>query len=1424
MSFVRKNSSKKVNNFNSISLGLMSPEEILDRSRGECLKPETINYRSYKPEKDGLFCEKIFGPTKDWECHCGKYKRIRYRGIVCDRCGVEVTRKTVRRERIGHITLAVPVVHIWFLRSIPSKISYLLGYTTKQLESIAYYENFVVLNPGASDKNYGELISEDEYLDLEEEFGYDTVSIEDQDEDNYFYADMGGMAVRNALKTMDITSTMKELELLIKETGSKQKKADALKRLKVVKAFYPSKLKAKLNKPEWMVVTVLPVIPPELRPLVPLEGGRFAASDLNDLYRRVIIRNNRLKQLMEIKAPDVILRNEKRMLQEAVDTLFDNSRRGTAVSSGTRRPLKSLSDMLRGKQGRFRQNLLGKRVDYSGRSVIVVGPTLKLHECGLPKDMAAELFMPQIIHELIARGLANTPRSAKLMVQERAPEVYEILEYVITDHPVLLNRAPTLHRLGIQAFQPVLVDGKAIQIHPLVCSAFNADFDGDQMAVHVPLSVEAQMEARMLMLASHNILHPAHGYPLTIPSQDMVLGAYYISKEKKGDLGEGMRFSSIDEVLIAYENARVGLHAIVDIKYMGEWQNKTTVGRAIFNSIVPDEMGYLDEVLNKKKIEKIIYDIYLTVGNQKTVKFLDDLKDLGFQYATKSGISIAISDVLIPDEKESIISKAENEINSIQGKYARQILTEGERYNKVIDVWTHATNDTSQAMMNRIMNDKQGFNSVYVMADSGARGSQDQIKQLAAMRGLMAKPKKSMTGSKGEIIENPITSNFKEGLTVLEYFISTHGARKGLADTALKTADAGYLTRRLVDVAQDMVIGEDDCGTINGVWISDLKEGEEIIETLSERIRGRVLQEDVYFDGKKILKEGTLVDSSVSDALSKHEIDRVFIRSVLTCESLRGVCKKCYGIDLNTNKLVSMGSSVGIVAAQSIGEPGTQLTLRTFHIGGTASRIIEESEMKSRRNGIVEFSDNLEFAKVKDDDGFKENISRVLVRNSSIKIKDKKDGISVYNVPYGASLEVFEGDQIEAGQILFTWDPYTDFILARNSGIVDFVDMVEGETYHEEAVEGGKKQLVTIESKNRRLAPHLDIVDKDKNIISSGTILPVKAVLMVKNGEKANAGQILVKIAKDIGKTRDITGGLPRVAELFEARKPTSPAVVTEIDGLVKFGEVKRGIREITVNGPHDVSKKYKVPYGRHVIVHEGDRVSAGDRLCEGSISPDDILSILGPERVQEYLVNEIQEVYRLQGVRINDKHIEVIVRQMMQKVEIDDSGDSDFLATDRVNRNELNRANDNINKSVIVTDVGDSNFSEGEMILRTEQLEINRKLKEEGKNPIKSRSTKPATSRPLLLGITRASLNTESFISAASFQETTRVLTDASIEGRGDKLLGLKENVILGRLIPAGTGFKSSKNPIVSKLEDPENDSEIIEKEIVKEADNANN
>jgi len=1409
--YIKPLKTERGTDFAAVSIGLSSPEEILRRSFGEVLKPETINYRSYKPEKDGLFCEKIFGPVKDYECHCGKYKGIRYRGIICDRCGVEVTRKRVRRERMGHITLAVPVVHIWYLRSVPGKLSHLLGIPTRDLERIIYYEAYLVINPGASQKKSLDLIEEEEYQELEAKFGKNTVLEEDQDDENWFYAAMGGTALRDALIHLDISGTIKELEYIVKTSKSKQKRSDALKRIKVVRSFYPSIDTKRLNQPEWMVITVLPVIPPELRPLVPLEGGRFAASDLNDLYRRVIIRNNRLKQLIEIKAPDVILRNEKRMLQEAVDTLFDNARRGTAVSSGTRRPLKSLSDMLRGKQGRFRQNLLGKRVDYSGRSVIVAGPELKLNECGLPKDMAIELFKPQLIYELIARGYTKTPRSAKLMVDSKTPDVYTILDYVIEDHPVLLNRAPTLHRLGIQAFQPVLIDGKAIQIHPLVCAAFNADFDGDQMAVHVPLSPEAQMEARMLMLSSHNILHPAHGFPIAIPSQDMVLGCYYLTKPKKGDLGEGKSFSSLDEVFLAYENQVVGLHAIINLRKGNKWVKDTTVGRAIFNATIPEDLEYVNETIRKKILESIIHEAYLKSGNYRTVQFLDDLKDLGFKYATQSGASISVDDVLVPQEKGDIISEAAKEVDSIHGKFLRQVLTEGERYNKVIDVWTHATNQVAATMMDHLETDKEGFNPVFMMADSGARGSQDQIKQLAGMRGLMAKPKKSMTGGKGEIIESPITSNFKEGLSVLEYFISTHGARKGLADTALKTADAGYLTRRLVDVAQDVVISETDCGTINGVWITDLKEGEEIIEPLPDRVRGRIVQEDVYHDGTVVVKAGIQVDNEVADQLSKLEVMKAFIRSVLTCESARGVCAQCYGTDLNTNKSVSLGSAVGIVAAQSIGEPGTQLTLRTFHIGGTAARIIERSEMTTKRSGVVKYSDNLEIAEITDEnvatsDTKKQKIRRVLVRNAKIEILTETGrSSSIHNVPYGANLFVKDGYKVKAGQVLFAWDPYTDVILARQSGYVSFVDMIEGETYQVEAVESGKKQIVTTEAKNRRLAPHLDIVDKNGDALSGGTILPVKAVLMISDGQKVKAGTILVKITKEIGKTRDITGGLPRVAELFEARTPKEPAVVTEIDGLIKFGQTKRGIREIIIEGAHDEKRKYSIPYGRHVIVHESDRVSAGDRLCEGSISPKDILSILGPERVQEYLVNEIQEVYRLQGVRINDKHIEVIVRQMMQKVEIDDPGDSKFLPTDRVNRSDLFIENERISQMIVVTDPGDSSYEENMLEEKEEIKEINKQLKEEGKKPIKTRKAKPTSFRPLLLGITRASLNTESFISAASFQETTRVLTDAAAAGKTDLLLGLKENVILGRLIPAGTYFKNFRYPLVKRTGEEE-------------------
>ncbi|MFQ6606754.1 MAG: DNA-directed RNA polymerase subunit beta' [Fidelibacterota bacterium] len=1393
-------------NFNAITIGLASPEMILARSYGEVLKPETINYRSYKPEKDGLFCEKIFGPVKDYECHCSKYKGIRYRGIICDRCGVEVTRKKVRRDRMGHITLAVPVVHIWYLRSIPSKLSYLTGLSTRDLERIIYYEIYVVIEPGKSGLEKLQLIDEQTYLEAEEAYGFYAVSEEERENEEYFYAAMGGEALKEILTRLNLNELKNELEGIIKKSRSKQKRADALKRLKVVKSFIPSMSKKKVNRPEWMVISVLPVIPPELRPLVPLEGGRFAASDLNDLYRRIIIRNNRLKQLIDIKAPDVILRNEKRMLQESVDALFDNSRRKTAIRSGTRRPLKSISDMLRGKTGRFRQNLLGKRVDYSGRSVIVVGPELKLNECGLPKDMALELFKPHTIYELIKRGYAQTPRSAKLMVENRDPIVYQVLEHVVKDHPVLLNRAPTLHRLGIQAFQPVLVDGKAIKIHPLVCAAFNADFDGDQMAVHVPLSIPAQMEARILMLSSHNILHPANGKPIAIPSQDMVLGCYYLTRQRKGAKGEGKSFSCFDEVLLAYENREVDINAIINVRHKGKWIKNTTVGRVMFNAILPEELDYVDGMINKKALEKIVNQSYLVAGNYRTIEFLDDLKDIGFEIATRSGSSISISDILIPEQKQEIIEKAFHEVDAIQDKYNRHILTDGERYNKVIDVWTHATNMVAATMMKALEKDDQGFNPVFMMADSGARGSQDQIKQLAGMRGLMAKPQKSMTGGKGEIIESPITSNFKEGLSVLEYFISTHGARKGLADTALKTADAGYLTRRLVDVAQDVVVYEEDCGTINGIVISDLKEGEEIIEPLADRVLGRTILDDFIIDGEVKIKANQVISEKEADIISNSNVGSIRIRSVLTCESLRGVCAKCYGWNLSTHRLVNLGTAVGIQAAQSIGEPGTQLTLRTFHIGGTATRIIEQSEMRAKRGGKVQFSEDLEVAETIDEAGTK--VTRCMVRNGKITILDSNNiERAFYNVPYGANMLVSDGEKVKAGTILFQWDPYTDIILARETGIVRLRDFIEGDTYSVEAVEGGKKQMVIREAKDRRLSPHIEIVNKDGKILAGGTILPVKASLVINDGQKVQRGQTLVKIPRDIAKTRDITGGLPRVAELFEARRPSNPAVVSEIDGRVKFGETKRGIRTILIEGSNDEVRKYSIPYGKHVIVHEGDYITAGTQLCEGAISPSDVLSILGPGKVREYLVNEIQEVYRLQGVKINDKHIEVIVRQMMQKVSIVDPGDSDFLPEDRVNRAEFFRSNNELKSMVVITDPGDSDLEEGALIKKTELRDINEALKEAGKKPAKSRKTKPTTFEPLLMGITRASLNTDSFISAASFQETTRVLTDASSAGKTDYLRGLKENVAVGRLIPAGTGTPRLKNILVETVsaEQPE-------------------
>jgi len=1387
--------------FEKITIHVSSPENILTRSHGEVLKPETINYRSYKPEKDGLFCEKIFGPVKDWECHCGKYKRIRYKGIICDRCGVEVARKKVRRERMGHITLAVPVVHIWFLRSIPSKLYYLLNIPTKNLEEIVYYEKYVVLNQGQSKLPYKSVISEEEFFENTMQFGPKAELFDEDEAQGYFIAKTGGEAIRELLQKVDIEVLIRDLKADLKSKKSATQKAEILKRLKVVQAFLPSEAKP-VNKPEWMIITVLPVIPPDLRPLVPLEGGRFAASDLNDLYRRVIIRNNRLKQLIEIKAPDVILRNEKRMLQEAVDSLFDNSRRRTEVRSGTRRPLKSLSDMLKGKEGRFRQNLLGKRVDYSGRSVIVVGPTLKLNQCGLPKEMAIELFKPHIIHQLIRRRLAKTPKSAKMMVERKDNEVYRVLEYVVKDHPILLNRAPTLHRLGIQAFQPVLINGKAIQIHPLVCAAFNADFDGDQMAVHVPLSFEAQMECRILALSSHNILHPAHGFPIAIPSQDMVLGVYYITRQKTDVPGEGKSFSSFREAMLAYELGEVDIHAKVKIRMKGA-KHDTTIGRALFNSLLPEKMPYINELISKKSVERIVSTVFQDAGNYETVKFLDALKDIGFHFATKAGVSISLSDIQIPERKGEILSQSFDRVEEIQKKFQNGILTEGERYNKVIDEWTHTTNELTKEMIEHLSQDRQGFNPVYIMADSGARGSSEQIKQLAAMRGLMAKPQKSMTGQVGEIIETPITSNFKEGLTVLEYFISTHGARKGLADTALKTADAGYLTRRLVDVAHDMVITELDCHTINGIEVTALKKEENVIENLSDRIVGRTAQEDIYNpeDENDILVEsGQEITDKMAKRIQESGIEKVRIRSVLTCESHRGLCAMCYGRNLANGRLVTIGESVGIMAAQSIGEPGTQLTLRTFHYGGTAARIVEESETEAKSKGRIKFEEG-KYRAVPHKSG---NNWVVLSRNSQMSIIDDNNRVtSTYNVPYGALMFVKEGDPVNIGDTLFKWDVYMDQILALETGKVQFHDLDENQTFSIEADESGHKSVTVIESKDRSKEPRIDIVGNEDGleVVYPGFVLPIRAILVVKDGDKVSQGDVLAKIPKETGKTSDITGGLPRVAELFEARRPKDPAVITEIDGRVTFGKTEKGVREMIVTGyDGSTGKKYKIPYGRFVLVNQGDDVRAGDRLCEGPVAPQDILTVQDPRKVQEYLVNEIQEVYRLQGVRINDKHIEVIVRQMMQKVRIEDSGDTNLLEKDRVNRNELIEENLRMKDFVVITNVGDSDWDEGDVVSKKEFAKFNRLLKEEEKNPAKARPAHSAQFTEMLLGITRASLNTESFISAASFQETTRVLTDAAVAGKVDYLRGLKENVIMGRLIPAGTGLRKYNNLIVTQ------------------------
>ncbi|MFP4622955.1 MAG: DNA-directed RNA polymerase subunit beta' [Gemmatimonadota bacterium] len=1379
--------------FDYIQIKIASPEEIRSWSYGEVTKPETINYRSFKPERDGLFCERIFGPVKDWECHCGKYKRIRFRGHVCDKCGVEVTLSKVRRERMGHIELAVPVVHIWFFKTLPSQLGYLLGMTLRDLEKVVYYASYVVTHPGSQEVEYLQLLDEDEYYDLRVKAR--------EEQDGQFKAEIGAPAIRTLLQKLDDPSRDVDdmnrdgrgldrlsdwLRSEVATETSQHRKKKKLKRLKVVDALRTSgATPEQRNRPEWMIMDVVPVIPPDLRPLVPLDGGRFATSDLNDLYRRVINRNNRLKKLMDMRAPEVILRNEKRMLQEAVDALFDNGRRSKAIRGRGKRPLKSLSDMLKGKQGRFRQNLLGKRVDYSGRSVIVVGPELKLHQCGLPKAMAVELFKPFIIRELEKHGEAETVKRAKKIVERDDPKVYEVLEDIIKDHPVLLNRAPTLHRLGIQAFEPVLVEGKAIRIHPLVCAAFNADFDGDQMAVHLPLSFEAQLEARVLMLASNNILLPSNGRPVASPTQDMVIGSYFLTKPplaiadaeaalEQPKLSRDRREQLEAELDALYEDAprfgrfseaeaalaletvrfqspcwfwvdRRSTDEAEDAPRKGKWV-RTTVGRVIFNSVVPEELGFWNRTMGKRELGEVIAQAYSHVGLGPTVEFLDGLKDFGFRYSTLGGISVGLVDLQIPTEKIEILADADEEVTRFQRAYQNGVISNGERYNKVIDTWTHANNDVADAMVRRLERASDGFNPVFMMMNSGARGNRDQMRQLAGMRGLMAKPQKKLTGGIGEIIESPIKSNFREGLTVLEYFISTHGARKGLADTALKTADAGYLTRRLVDVAQDVTVTEDDCGTVLGIEMAALKEGEDIIEPLKDRISGNVALEDVIdpIDGEKIVSAGELVDEAAADAIEDAGIQSVRIRSVLTCESRRGICRMCYGRNLATMETVDLGEAVGILAAQSIGEPGTQLTLRTFHIGGTASRIAAQTQRKSKVDGAIAFE---RIAYVETPEG-----QRVVTsREGAIVMKTKEGAVrSRLTVPYGATLAVGEGDEVEAGDLLFSWDPYSEPIVADQPGTVKFLDIVDEVTVREELDEStGRRQLVIIEDREKKLHPTISITDANGEKLRE-FIVPVGAQLTVQDGGKVEPGTTLAKISREVYKTRDITGGLPRVAELFEARKPKDPAVITEVDGSIRFGGIKRGKREVFVTPEAGDERVYDVPVGKHLRVHEGDRVRAGDRLSEGPVNPHDILKIKGPRAVQEYLLNEVQEVYRLQGVKINDKHIGVIVRQMLQKVRITDPGETTFL--------------------------------EGEHVDRGEFREMNRQMI--------ARGATPARSEPLLLGITKASLTTESFISAASFQETTRVLTDAAVRGARDDLIGLKENIIIGHLIPAGTGI----------------------------------
>ncbi len=1416
--FQQNNPQQLSSDFNKITISLSSPERILEASHGEVLKPETINYRTYKPERDGLFCERIFGPVKDYECHCGKYKRIRYKGIVCDRCGVEVTEKKVRRERMGHINLVVPVVHIWYFKSLPNKIGYLLGIPSKKLDQIIYYERYVVINQGIAEvpqadaKEAYTLLTEDEYLDIVDTLPKENQYLDDKDP-NKFVAKMGADAVHDLLANLDLDELSYSLRHEANTETSQQRKSEKLKRLQVVEALRDANSRIE-NRPEWMVVKVVPVIPPELRPLVPLDGGRFATSDLNDLYRRVIIRNNRLKRLVEIKAPEVILRNEKRMLQEAVDSLFDNSRKSSAVKTESNRPLKSLSDSLKGKQGRFRQNLLGKRVDYSARSVIVVGPDLKLHECGMPKNMAAELYKPFIIRKMIERGVVKTVKSAKKIVDAKEPVVWDILENVMKGHPVLLNRAPTLHRLGIQAFQPKLIEGKALQLHPLACTAFNADFDGDQMAVHLPLGSAAILEAQLLMLGSHNILNPANGAPIAVPSQDMVLGLYYITKERLSSKehevkGEGMVCYSPEEVRIAHQEGRLDLHAAIKMRYVDIDGNvsliDTTCGRVLFNEHVPAEAGFINELLTKKSLRGIISHVLNSVGVPRTAQFLDDIKELGFTMAFKGGLSFNLNDVIIPPEKEELVAKATSQVGEVMDNYNMGLITNNERYNQIIDIWTHTNSRLTNILMDRLETDKQGFNSIYMMMHSGARGSKEQIRQLSGMRGLMAKPQKSSATGGQDIIENPILSNFKEGLSILEYFISTHGARKGLADTALKTADAGYLTRRLVDVAQDVIITEDDCHTLRSLTVTPLRQNDEIVEGIGDRIEGRTAAQDVLHPAtdEVLASEGELISPATAKAIEEAGVQEVEVRSVLTCESRQGVCAKCYGKNLATNRPVQTGEAVGVIAAQSIGEPGTQLTLRTFHVGGTASKISDENQIRTKHEGVVEI-DDLRTVDRTNAEGEKEVV--VVSRSSEFKVMDPETNVALSTtvLPYGSVLFVKEGKKIKKDTAVCEWDPYNNVIISEEEGTVAFESIEEGVTYREELDEQtGFREIVITESRDKKKNPAVLIMGKKKEVLRTYS-LPVGAHLSVKEGDKVGKGLILCKIPRVAGKSGDITGGLPRVTELFEARNPSNPAVVSEVDGIVSYGKIKRGNREIIVEARTGDKFKYMVPLSKHILVQDNDFVKAGMPLSDGVVTPNDILNIMGPTAVQEYIVNEIQDVYRLQGVKINDKHFEVIVRQMMKKVVIEDGGDTQFLEKQIIEKADFLNENDRVFGMVVVKDAGGSEtLKVGQMVSARRLRDENSSLVRRDLSKVESRDAIPATSRPLLQGITRASLQTKSFISAASFQETTKVLNEAAVSGKQDHLLGLKENVIVGHLIPAGTGTRQFSDLKVGSKEE---------------------